>query len=377
MSNNPYLKEMQEKSVWDLLAIVKGKDIYSEEEIFAARLELQKREIDVPDESLYYTSSGSQNQSIIVEDELEGEFPPKPEISEIQQNKWNGLFSMVAFIGIFIVLFDMKVVTAIILTGVVLIHELGHFLAMKYFKYSDLGIFFLPGLGAFAKGTKDKVTQKQELVILLAGPLPGMIIGIILYILGWQTQSGIALNTANIFLLINLFNLLPVIPLDGGKMIKILLFRKNQIINTIFLVISILFLFVFAIISKNYILLVIPFALVLSLVNQIKIKKLQKQLKNEGLNFEQSYDELDHRTFWLIRERIGQNFRAYSKSIEKGKYIPSFDEARNINMVKNVLVNHPEADLRWPGKLLFGLVVFFNLALLIAWGVVYFVLKLN
>ena len=64
-----------------------------------------------------------------------------------------------------------------------MIHELGHFFAMKYFHYKDLGIFFIPLLGAYVSGSKREVSQKQSAIILLAGPLPGIIIGIALYLI--------------------------------------------------------------------------------------------------------------------------------------------------------------------------------------------------
>jgi hypothetical protein len=44
---------------------------------------------------------------------------------------------------------------------VVLIHELGHFLAMKYFGYKDLGMFFIPLLGAYVSGTKKKFHKEN------------------------------------------------------------------------------------------------------------------------------------------------------------------------------------------------------------------------
>jgi stage IV sporulation protein FB len=191
---------------------------------------------------------------------------------------------------------------------------------------------------------------------------------------GWQTKLQWILNAGNMILVINLFNLLPILPLDGGKMLKSLFFEKNQIINMVFMVISILFLILYAIAAKIFILLLIPFALVWSLVNQVKIKKLRKELIQLGFNIERNYDELDSKSFWLIREKIGQNFKAYAKSILPGQYVPSVDELRNINMVKAILMNHPEADLKWSGKIIFGSIVIFNLLLLLAWGFIYLVM---
>ena len=42
----------------------------------------------------------------------------------------------------------------LLVTVVVLIHEMGHFLAMKFYGYNDLGVFFIPLLGAYVSGHK-------------------------------------------------------------------------------------------------------------------------------------------------------------------------------------------------------------------------------
>ena len=69
----------------------------------------------------------------------------------------------------------------LLITAIVVFHELGHFFAMKAFRYKDLGIFFIPLLGAYVSGKKREVSQKESAIILLAGPLPGIILGISLY----------------------------------------------------------------------------------------------------------------------------------------------------------------------------------------------------
>lgn len=44
----------------------------------------------------------------------------------------------------------------LLVTLVVLIHEMGHFLAMRFYGYNDLGVFFIPLLGAYVSGHKRK-----------------------------------------------------------------------------------------------------------------------------------------------------------------------------------------------------------------------------
>ncbi|HRF20274.1 MAG TPA: hypothetical protein PK977_18980, partial [Chitinophagaceae bacterium] len=90
---------------------------------------------------------------------------------------------------------------------------------------NELGIFFIPLLGAYVSGSKREVSQMQSAVILLAGPLPGIVIGTIMYLLA-QTGQGynfldIGLErTGLLFIILNLINLFPVYPLDGGQLLN-------------------------------------------------------------------------------------------------------------------------------------------------------------
>jgi Zn-dependent protease len=116
--------------------------------------------------------------------------------------------------------------TAAMVLGIVLFHELGHYLAMRALGYVDTTIFFVPFLGGVAAGRKDDATVAERMIVLLAGPLPGLAIAAALAhwghpSLGWERQ-GLMLLAA-----INVFNLLPILPLDGGQIAHMLLFSRR------------------------------------------------------------------------------------------------------------------------------------------------------
>src|SRR5262249_12332862 len=67
---------------------------------------------------------------------------------------------------------------AVILIGGIIIHEAGHALAMLTFGYRDIRILFIPLLGAVATGTAREIATWKQAVVLLAGPLPGLIAAI-------------------------------------------------------------------------------------------------------------------------------------------------------------------------------------------------------
>ena len=124
---------------------------------------------------------------------------------------------------------DLRVVPALV--AVLLFHELGHFAAMRWAGYRDLKVFFLPFLGAAVSGRHDHPTATQELIVLFAGPVPGLLLG--LAALWWGLPQGLPFadsdfwhSCALLAVTINAFNLLPIHPLDGGKIFEILLLGR-------------------------------------------------------------------------------------------------------------------------------------------------------
>jgi tetratricopeptide (TPR) repeat protein/Zn-dependent protease len=115
---------------------------------------------------------------------------------------------------------------------VLLIHELGHFLAMKAFGYQDVTMFFLPMFGAAVSGRKADASLSQKVWMLLAGPVPGMLVGLVLlvgqiWIPGLKSWD----NLAWMLVSLNLANLLPILPLDGGKIAHLLLFSRYPLLD--------------------------------------------------------------------------------------------------------------------------------------------------
>lgn len=279
-------------------------------------------------------------------------FPEKPSIDDKQQSILKSGISLVVFITVFYVVFKMDFKFILIIAGVLLIHELGHFIAMRVFKYKDLSIFFIPLVGAYASGTKDEISQKQKIIISLAGPLPGVIIGTILIIIGLNTGNNMIVQIGNIFIYLNLFNLLPIIPLDGGQIIKNLFFQKSEKINIAFIWISISVLTLISLNTGSYFLLVIPFFLLMQLKNQALIKKLRLSVQQKGIDIDRGYGDISNKEYWLIRDEIALNVPSFSRLIEPGNYVPAYAENRVITMVKQILHKHPKSDMKFMGKLL-------------------------
>jgi Zn-dependent protease len=111
----------------------------------------------------------------------------------------------------------------------VLLHEMGHFVAMFLRGYSNLNMFFIPFIAGAVTGTKPDATAADQLIMLLAGPAPGLLSGCLLYWLDTQQPLPEARPFALWLVVLNLLNLLPIWPLDGGRIGWILFARQSAV----------------------------------------------------------------------------------------------------------------------------------------------------
>ncbi len=110
----------------------------------------------------------------------------------------------------------------------VLLHELAHsFVAIgEGLKVRDITLFFLGGM---ANLEKECTTSKGSLKIAISGPIISLLLAFLMILLS-NILLGSSLIISNLFkqvgnlnLLIGVFNLIPIIPLDGGVILKSLI----------------------------------------------------------------------------------------------------------------------------------------------------------
>jgi Zn-dependent protease len=168
-----------------------------------------------------------------------------------------------------------------ILIAVLLIHELGHFVAMTYFGYRDVRVFFIPLFGAAVTGRPADVSTAKRSVVYLAGPVPGLVLGWPLMILGVLLDSQFVIQTAVSFVFINAFNLLPLIPLDGGRVLNEVAFSRNRHIEAAFNLLAGGALAIAAFVSGDIILGFLGIIVLLSIRYSWKIRSLSEKLQQE------------------------------------------------------------------------------------------------
>ncbi len=265
-------------------------------------------------------------------------YPPKPIMLEKRQNALvRSLISLAIYGVLFYALFNQPVVYIAAILVVIIIHEMGHFLAMKLFDYSNVRIFILPLLGAFTSGKKQNVSQTQLSLIILAGPIPGIIIGFVLYFINKDLQNQTLTMLSNVFLVINLLNCLPFYPLDGGRLIETLFFKQNFAVRVAFGIISIMGLIILCILLQSPLMLVIPVFIGIELYNENKHQKIRDYLKQEHINYFTDYPELPDKDYWLIRDCLLFSFPKKYVSVKPGVYQYSIIEPILIKHITSIL----------------------------------------
>jgi len=125
------------------------------------------------------------------------------------------VLSMALSFGVYWAVFGWPFAAGLILS--LYIHEMGHVAALRHLGIPASLPMFLPGIGAVVRLQQHPASPSEDARIGLAGPLWGMGAAIAAYLGylggGWPLLAAIARWGA----WVNLFNLLPVWQLDGGR----------------------------------------------------------------------------------------------------------------------------------------------------------------
>ena len=156
------------------------------------------------------------------------------------------------FIVFFILLsFNNSIILAFIS---ILAHEGLHILVAKRkgCKFNDIQIHIYGTSAQFAN--IDELNKKEKLQIYLSGPFANFIIICIFWCIGFASNNILIDKMININISLLFFNLLPAYPLDGARVLEILLSQKilyrraNDIISKISYTIGVILLVIFIIV---------------------------------------------------------------------------------------------------------------------------------
>ncbi|HET9594902.1 MAG TPA: site-2 protease family protein [Anaeromyxobacteraceae bacterium] len=123
-------------------------------------------------------------------------------------------------------LFSWKFALALMLQ--LFIHEYGHVHAMRRTGMKVRGLYFVPLLGALAVTEDAFTSRRQQAYVALNGPLWGSLAALAPAGLFLATGDPMWGTIAAFWALVNLFNLLPIAPLDGGRVLQAFAFSYSS-----------------------------------------------------------------------------------------------------------------------------------------------------
>lgn len=102
------------------------------------------------------------------------------------------------------------------------IHEYGHVWAMRRLGVPTKGFYLIPFVGGIAIPERPFEKRHEEAFIAASGPVFGMVATPLVLGLAWLLTGSLshAASAAQFLVFMNLFNLLPIVPLDGGRVIR-------------------------------------------------------------------------------------------------------------------------------------------------------------
>ncbi len=128
--------------------------------------------------------------------------------------------SMLLSIAVYAQLYGWKYALGFVL--LLLCHEMGHYIAARQ---SGLVVglpTFIPFVGAWINLTTQTLSPETAAFVGMAGPLLGSTAAFLVYLMGLKFQLPWLLAIAYAGFVLNLFNLVPVVPLDGGHIVAVI-----------------------------------------------------------------------------------------------------------------------------------------------------------
>jgi Zn-dependent protease len=125
------------------------------------------------------------------------------------------LLSMAASLGVYWAIWGWRFAAGLVLS--IYVHEMGHVAALRRLGIPASAPMFIPGFGALVRMRQLPASAREEARVGLAGPVWGLGAAVACAIVFFATGALFWAAISQWGARINLFNLLPVRPLDGGR----------------------------------------------------------------------------------------------------------------------------------------------------------------
>lgn len=233
------------------------------------------------------------------------------------------ILSIIAFALISIAATNHLIASVLAITSALLLHELGHFVAMYMLGYQNLSLILIPLFGGVAIGKKHAAPVWQNAAVLMAGPLPGLLLGLTIRFFLPRTLSVTSPETipfwtlflndfSGILVSFNAINLLPCVPLDGGRILQLMFGRNHFKLYVLFTIGSVLLGISVAFAVKMWPLAIIAGLTLFDLPYQARIYTEANRLINLSSTFTARLSELtEQEAQWLLEASINVNSKQW------------------------------------------------------------------
>lgn len=134
--------------------------------------------------------------------------------------KLSTLVTMLAAVWVYAMFWGLPFAIGFVL--LIYIHEMGHAVALHRMGINAGAPIFIPFVGAMISMKSLPRDAFVEAIVGIGGPLLGSAGALVCLVLGWFTGSLFWYALASTGFLINLFNMIPISPLDGGRIVGVI-----------------------------------------------------------------------------------------------------------------------------------------------------------
>jgi len=139
-----------------------------------------------------------------------------PLLAPLLKFGWLG-FSALFSVAVYSLIFGWQFAVGLVL--LLFVHEMGHAIVMKLKGIPIGGMIFIPLLGAAVIMKQMPKNAKDEAEVGIAGPIAGAIAAMVCLTLAREYPDMVWAPLAYFGFFINLFNLIPIVPFDGGRVL--------------------------------------------------------------------------------------------------------------------------------------------------------------
>lgn len=180
---------------------------------------------------------------------------------------------------------------------IIIVHEMGHFLAGYIYKWNFDKIEIFPFGGCVKFNESLNKSINEELIILLSGPLIQVLLFLFVSII--YKNGFISYRNYNLFKMYHymllIFNLLPIYPLDGGRIVNLFLYKvmPYKLSNKIMILISLVTIIISCFIYKNINYIFMAIMIIFDLLKYLKEQEyLFNKLLLERLMYKYSFKKI-------------------------------------------------------------------------------------